>query len=73
MNLDKSWTHGTMWDKSLRLKLSRKKNQIGGGRTNFFVGEKTLERERKRAPTFLYDLRRSIGRNSSGQEQKFIN
>ena len=36
------------------------------------VGEKTLERERERAPTYLYDLRRSVGRNSSGQERKFI-
>ena len=36
------------------------------------TGEKTLETERERAPTSLYDLRRSVGRNSSGQEQKFI-
>ena len=34
------------------------------------TGEKTLERERERALTSLYDLRRLVGRNSS--EQKFI-
>ena len=36
------------------------------------IGEKTLERERKRAPTYLYDLRRLVGRYSLGQERKFI-
>ena len=36
------------------------------------VGEKTLEREGKRAPTSLYNLQRSVSRNSSGQELKFI-
>ena len=30
------------------------------------------ERERERALTFLYELRRSVGRNSLGQERKFI-
>ena len=44
-----------VWAKSLRLKLSRKKNQIGGGRTDFPAGEKTLERERERAQTSLYE------------------
>ena len=36
------------------------------------TGEKTLERERERAPTSFYDLQRSVGRNSLGQERKFI-
>ena len=31
-----------------------------------------LERKGERAPTSLYDLQRSVGRNSSGQERKFI-
>ena len=31
-----------------------------------------LERERERAPTFLYYLRRSVGRNLLGQKRKFI-
>ena len=43
MDPDKSWTHGTMWAKTLRLKLSRKKNQIRGGRNDFPAREKMLE------------------------------
>ena len=30
------------------------------------------ERGGERAPTSLYDLRRSVGQNLSGQERKFI-
>ena len=74
MDPDKAWTHGAMWAKSLRLKLSRKNIILEGGELIFPAGEKILERERERerAQTPLYDLRRSVGRNSSSRKRKFI-
>ena len=47
MDPDKSWTHGAMWAKSLRLKLSRKNIILEGGELIFPAGEKMLEIERE--------------------------
>ena len=45
----------------------------GGGGGGGGVKEKREKKEREReAPTSLYDLRRSVGRFSSGQELKII-
>ena len=82
---DQSRTRGILWAKSLRLK-SKVENHIGGGgggggwgveRPDFLLGKKIVEsreigKEKKEIQTSLFNLRSSIDRNSSSQEQKFI-
>ena len=57
---------------NLRIKLDKKlKISFGQKMRGFLLGGKR-ERRRERALTSLYDLRRSVGQNSSRQERKFI-
>ena len=47
-------------------------NSIGRRRRKRGGREKIGEKEKRETPTSLYDLRRSVGRFSSGQELKII-